>query len=529
MTREEHNRLIDIAAWVTGENETEEHRKVKAFEAQLCAMSFPRFLRWCMIVEPPTLESPGGIIPFQLWKSTRVIIKALLSKRLIVILKSRQIGASWIIAAYVLWYALHKRGANILLFSKGEGEAAELLDKCKRIYNHLPPFFKLEMDPKSTVEIGFPFMESKIKALAATSTAGISFTASLVVCDEHEEHPFAVDNFMSAKPTIDAGGQFVSIFTVNKKKASTLAKTLFKGAPGNGYSAVDGEGNGFTPLFFPYWVRPGRDENWYKRKMAETPVVELEGLTPELYMEQNYPRSVEEALRPTSTVSAFDLKVLEEMLEDVSRPIKITAEGIDTRVVKLYKDPVLGGRYIGATDTSHGVGLDFSVTVVMNVRTGEVVGDIMNKNMSPEELAAHSVKLMELFQKPTWFIETNDWGQVTLVRAQALNNRQLGGTTDKRGSRTLGLRTGPANRPVIWGDLIPAINGHQITIHNADGIRQFMDVIRNAENGGRVEAMSGGHDDYPMAVGIAWYKRDAVPITEVSYEPISSLTFSRRQ
>ena len=99
--------------------------------------------------------------------------------------------------------------------------------------------------------------------------------------DELEKHPYANQNFTNAKPTIDAGGQYVGVFTVDKRKPVTLAKTIFAKA---WYSA---EESAFKALFFDYTVRPGRDEEWYARTMAETPPEELEGLTPELYMEQN--------------------------------------------------------------------------------------------------------------------------------------------------------------------------------------------------------------------------------------------------
>jgi hypothetical protein len=34
-----------------------------------------------------------------------------------------------------------------------------------------------------------------------------------------------------------------------------------------------------------------------------------------------------------------------------------------------------------------------------------------------------------------------------------------------------------------------------------DGIAQFTQTIKNPDKNGRVEAIEGGHDDYPLAVG----------------------------
>ena len=533
MTLEEHYQKIELCVYKDEKDCTQEDREVRYFERQLCNKSFPRFLHWCKIVEAPDPLSPdssGGVIPLELWPHIKEIIRALLTERLISILKSRQIGASWLVAAYVLWFAMSHHGAAILLFSKGEVEAVELLSKCTRIYKYLPAYFRFTvMKPDSGEHIGFPVMDSFIKVQPSTETAGISFNASILVFDEHEEHPYAGKNYGHAKPTIDAGGQLISIFTVNKTKAKTLAKGLFKGAKGNKFVTVEGDGNGFYPMFFPYWVRPGRDEAWYAKKMTETTTDELEGLTPELYMEQNYPRSVDEALSASQATCAFKVGAINEMLRDIEERPRITRihEGIDTKVTNVYMDYHVGDAYIVGTDTSHGKGLDFAVTAVVNIKTGNVVADIFSNKIEPEEVAYQSVKLLEIYRNPLWFIETNDWGEMTLRKAQELGYKKLGGTKDGKGKVSLGFRTSPGagNRTLLWGELITAMNDGMITVYNKEGLRQFLQVIRNDE--GRVGAMQGGHDDYPMAVGLAWLKREEVSIAPVSYKAISSLTFRR--
>jgi hypothetical protein len=255
------------------------------------------------------------------------MIAALLSRKLIVILKSRQIGASWIVSAYCLWYAMFKTGASIMLFSKGEKEAWELLAKCRRVYSQLPSCMKISIKPDSSEEMSFPVRLSSIRAFAATEAAGISFTSSVVVCDEWEEHPYADQNYLASKPTRDAGGQFIGIFTVNKLKPDTLAKAIER-------DAVEGK-NDFTPLFFPYNSRPGRDEKWYDETKRGIPERELATLTPELYMEQNYPRSREEALRTTQSVSAFDHKSLDQMMGQTRNPVSV--KELDSLVIKIFK------------------------------------------------------------------------------------------------------------------------------------------------------------------------------------------------
>lgn len=494
----------------------------KALELAKCKRSFPYFLKYCKIVQPPTLESTGGVIDFKLSPHLVTLINALSTKLLIDLIKSRQIWCSTTIAIYTLWQ-MYKKGSSWIFFSRGEREVIELLDKARRTYNLLPDFLKVKLIHNPATEMAFDNYSS-IRAFAATEASGISFTASGVVDDEWDYHPYAEQNFLNSKPTRDAGGQFIGMTTVDILNPDTLAKAIFKGAPQNG----------FCPLFFPYNVIEGRDEVWYENKKREIPERELANLTPELYMHQNYPRSIEEAFSVPQTVSAFDTNSLTQMMGDVKNPLneewyKVNTPDIDRSIIHIYKPFSIGNYYIASSDTSHGVGKDNSVTVVMNVKTGEVVADIMNPLLRPEELAFHSVKLLSLYKNPKWYPENNEWGRTVITKAQELGYTNFGyEDDDKKLEGHEGWHSGEKTRFDLFGALIPAINNRQVTIYNKDGIKQFFDVIRNSNKNGRIEAMGGRHDDYPIAVGICLVKKGEVVTEKWNAKPIESLHFTKR-
>ncbi len=506
---------ILIAVYKPESECTPADRKTRIEEKVKCKTSFVHFLKYCKLVVPPTKDNPGGVTSFEFWPHLVKAIHTLLNNNLIEWLKSRQVGASWLIAFYVLWYALHRQGAKIILISKGELEAIELLGKCYTAYKYLPDFMKLPQDPKSLTEMGFPIMDSSIKVLAATKTAGVSFTASVLVFDEHQDHPFAESNYFAAKPTIDRGAQLIGIYTQSGETLDTFANVLFR-------DALEGKNN-FVPMFTGWPEVPGRTQEWYNSTMRDIPKENLQSLTPELYMQRNYPATLEEAMMPLQTVAAFNLNTIMEMMGDTRNPISIVRDGVDTNIVHLYKDFHLGNYFIAATDTAHGVGKDYSVSVIMNVKTGEVIADIVNNVIPPEELAMHTIKMLEIFKNPLWWIESNDYGGVTITTAQTLGYKNLG--SDKK----IGFDTKEVVRNQLWGALIPAVNNRQITIYNKEGLKQFNDIIRNAKKQGRIEAMSGRHDDYPMAVGIAWLKKDEVITNEAIYKPRDTLHFRSRQ
>ena len=53
------------------------------------------------------------------------------------ILKARQVGISWLLAAYMLWLALYRPGSLILAISKSQSDSDELLAKCRALYDNL--------------------------------------------------------------------------------------------------------------------------------------------------------------------------------------------------------------------------------------------------------------------------------------------------------------------------------------------------------------------------------------------------------
>ncbi len=499
-----------------------EHRQLeylKVYGYQGKPGNFVYFLQhYVKIIEPKTLMQAGGLVQFECWPHLMRLTRDLLDDKIlsVVILKSRQIGVSWLLASWALWNAMVNMGDMTMLFSKGQDESVALLDKCRKIYYNLPPFLKHEkVDPDSTEAMGFPKMQSLIKAFVSTPSAGVGFNAARLICDEWEQHPYAAENYTNAKPTIDAGAKFVGCFTCDKTKADSLARTIFKGARSGS--------NNFTAHFFGYKCRPGRDDAWYERTKMSVPEEELEGLSRDLYMQGNYPANEQQALEPAKTLAAFDPDVVEQMKERCTAPVKVKADGVDIGICHIYQAPAVGEFYVAGTDTSHGTGKDFSVTAIMNVKTGAVVADILDNRLRPEDLAYHSVRLLEFYKRPVWWIEDNDWGGVTILKALALNYPNLG-YRDKDGMKC-GWHTDNKSREQLWGELIPAFNNWQIMIFNYQGLLQFRDCIRDYEKG-RIEAAQGKNDDYPMAVGICVVKRKEVNLaTNWNIKPIETLHF----
>ena len=58
------------------DNET---RRLRAIEKSRCRASFLYFLKYCKVVEAPTIDNQGGIIPLKLWEHLKKAVAVLLT------------------------------------------------------------------------------------------------------------------------------------------------------------------------------------------------------------------------------------------------------------------------------------------------------------------------------------------------------------------------------------------------------------------------------------------------------------------
>lgn len=193
-------------------------------------------------------------------------------------LKARQLGYSWLVAAYAVWRA--RQGWHVALISKGEREAVELAGKCAFIEANLPEW--LQAGVKTLTELLLFPDGGRIMAFPSTADAGLGFTFQLVVMDEAAVHPYGGQNYAALMPTTSAGGQFIVLSTADPVLGPN-------GWFPNFYWASKAGETGFKARFIPWHVRPGRDDAWYRRQRAA-----FQGLPEEF-----------DAYYPESDVAAF--------------------------------------------------------------------------------------------------------------------------------------------------------------------------------------------------------------------------------
>ena len=309
----------------------------------------------------------NAIIPYQMWPHLVEFIEAIFKHQQVIVLKSKQIGVSWTLAAIALWWC-YKTGANVIMISKGESEAVELLRKAKFIYSQLPKWLQLETLASGAEAISFKSKFSRIHTLPSTEYAGVGETASLVIWDENEFHPNDKENWAHLKPTIDAGANGIVVSTPDPAKPNSHFKTLWR-------AARAGENN-FYPLFFPWNSVPRRDKEWLERVKRDYYL--------EWQYKADYPSTEEEALSPVTGRVVFDPETLQKLQREA-----IKEEEIRQGVIHIYHRPKVGVQYIAGVDMAEGRGGDYSVTWIEG-RDGlqrELVAVIHSNHVLPDTLS----------------------------------------------------------------------------------------------------------------------------------------------
>ena len=437
-------------------------------------------------------------VKWEPWPHLLDFIDQLLRHRYIIIFKSRQIGASWTLSAYAVWLCLFFENTKVLELSQREDEAWKLLDKSRFIVNHHPALLRPRILPDQMGLLGFPATQSIIEALPSTEDAGRSTDATLVIADEWEYHPYAEVNFAAVKPTIDTGGKFVGVSTINKLKGNSFPKQIW-------YKAKQKENN-FIPLFYPWNVVPTRDQDWYENATRDLS---------KWQKEQEYPNNEQEALSSPKTIAFFNADAIEAMFQDIM-PL-YDGDKVDTHngLVKVYKPPAVGLSYCIFTDPSNGITDPFH-TVVMDWKTGEGVAEA--SGMLPADQCA---KIHDELVK----VYNNAFNSFEVGPAQAggafEETIKLLGTPnicfrvkpDKTLDRTKKAwwTSAGMKKTMLWS-LEEAVRDRRLRTHNREAINQFQSFF--IPEGEDPQVPSGMHDDAIMAWAGVWQIQKYAPFEQ---------------
>lgn len=431
-------------------------------------------------------EQTGEKVPFRLWPAQVDVLKGLTAKRLVCLLKGRQIGMTTLVLVYLIWFALlRKPGSTILLFSKGQKEAKELIERIRWMILALPDWLQPRGFTKDSTEELALTNGSRFVSFASRSSGGDSYTASIVVVDEADLIPDLNRLLTGAKPTVSAGGQLILLSRVDKAVAESPFKQIYR-------AAVKGE-SGFWAKFLPWWAAPWRDRKWYEAERQE--IVARTGSEDELW--ENHPETPEQALAPRQLDKRLPLPWLEqcyEWLPFLPQDELPDAPALGVAGLRVYKAPERGKRYVIGCDPAQGnPNSDNSVAIVCEWESLEEVAVLCGK-FEPATLTAYTAELSVWYHRAAVMVERNNHGFTVLNEFRNNYPRVdvLEGIDGKPGWLTTSR-----SKAQMYNAVAEAAQKRSFLVHDRDTFKELADLEAST-----LSAPKGLHDDRAIAFGL---------------------------
>ena len=277
----------------------------RLLEVKKCRDSLAYFAStYCQILA--SNDRAGAWIPFTLWPAQQQTANDLEAHRETIIVKARQLGFTWLVIACALQQLLFHPVATVLLFSKRDDEAEELLHfRLKEMYRRLPEWMRTDT---ITTDKNHEFaISTGSRALAFATTGGRSYTATMAVVDEADFVPDLQGMLNAIKPTVDAGGKLILLSTVDKSQPESTFKKIYR-------AAKAGE-NSYHPVFHGWKAAPWRSDAWHEEKRRT--IFSQTGSDDDLH--QEYPTTDTEALSPRSLDKRLPSAWLLSCYDDAAR------------------------------------------------------------------------------------------------------------------------------------------------------------------------------------------------------------------
>ena len=155
-----------------------------------------------------------GTIAFDLYPFQAKTLEEFANHDFNIVLKSRQMGISTLVAAYSLWLMIFHKDKNVLIISIKQEVSKEIVSKVRFANDALPSWLKVECKEDNRLSLKLA-NGSNIVATSSSTSAGRSQALSLLILDEAAFIEKAEEIWAAAQPTLSTGGKAILLSTPN--------------------------------------------------------------------------------------------------------------------------------------------------------------------------------------------------------------------------------------------------------------------------------------------------------------------------
>ena len=329
----------------------------QALELRRCAQDPVYFIRTYVKIQHPT----KGVVPFELYDYQEDMIRAYHKEQYTVVLSARQTGKSTVAAAFVLWYAMFQFDRTVLVASRANDHAMEMVQRIRFAYENLPHWIKPGVldDGWNKHNIGFD-NGSRIISQATSENTGRGYSISLLYLDEFAFVPPNIQDefWTSIAPTLSTGGACIMTSTPNGDM--DIFAEIWRGA--------QVKKNDFFPIRVRWDQPPGRDDEFKKKEIGK--------LGERKWMQEYECQFLSsEAL----LISSIFLARITPEIEKI-KPVNVIKD------VVFFKEVVPGLTYLVGVDPATGTGEDYSVITVYEFPSLIQVAEYRSNSMSTNDM-----------------------------------------------------------------------------------------------------------------------------------------------
>jgi len=438
-----------------------------------------------------------GLVNFELYNFQKTIVNELQNHRFNILRKFRQAGCTTIAASYALWMAVFEKHKAIVILSKGDSEACEVLERIKIMYDNLPSWLKpgIVEDNKHTLKLK---THSVIKSRPSGKQSGRSLAGSFLIIDE-AAFIDAIDTIWAAiYPIISTGGRAFVLSTVN--------------GVGNWFydvyhKALDGA-NSFNPIDIewtqhPEYCRHAGYEHLYDAMMQRNPPLNIDDW--EKVTRSNMPLKQWLQEYECNFLGTGDTYIDNEILKNLQENVSEDFYRKYNNRMRVWKDPEPHYSYVICCDVSLGRGRDYSAFHVLNLYNGEQVAEFYSNKTPINEFAEIIASEGTLYNTAYVVCERNTIGN-NLIDWLYTNLEYENLWVDDKNE--IGLQVTAKNRDVILAELEEAVRTNILKLNSQRLIDELFTFI--VTETGKVQADRGKHDDLIMSLAAGTHAFKAI-------------------
>jgi hypothetical protein len=449
-----------------------------------------------------------GTIPFTTYAFQDKTLSEFMKHRNNIVLKSRQMGITTLVAAYSLWLMIFHSDKDILSLSITQETSKAIVTKVRFANDNLPGWLKVPAIEDNRLSLKLK-NGSMIRAVSSASTSGRSSALSLLILDEAAFIEDAGGIWLSSQSALSTGGKAIILSTPNGV-GNFFHKMWLEAEEGSGP-------DNFNRITLPWYLNPEPDRGQAWRDGQEK-LLGAKGAAQEC-----------DCVFSTSGNTVIEIPIL-EWYESKERGGTQVRDPIENRYIDrglwIYEYAQAGRSYMVAADVGRGDSTDFSAAQVIDIESLEQVAEYMGK-IPTKDFARLLMTLATEYNNGLLVIENANVGWAVLqevidksypnlfyssadmqyVDAELQMTNKINSLEKKL---VPGFTTSSKSRPLLISKLESYFRNKEVIVHSSRLIGELKVFIWHATgtSSSKAEAMKGYNDDLVMAMAIGLWIRD---------------------